>query len=63
MTKTATIVTVSVIILGIYDLWILTFGGVDDSISKFMQNTAFKSPVISFTVGFICGHIFGYMKP
>jgi hypothetical protein len=63
MKRTALLVTTLVIILGIYDLVTVVVGGVDESVSRFLQRTAFGSPLISFTFGFICGHIFGYMKP
>lgn len=63
MTTTALIITSVVITLGIYDLWAVTYGGVNASISRFVQRSAFKSPVFTFTAGFICGHLFGYMEP
>lgn len=64
MTKTALVVTIAVITLGIYDLVVVVFfGGVEQSISRFLQDTAFEAPVVTFTFGFICGHVFGYMKP
>ena len=63
MTKTAAIVTSSVIALGIYDLYAVASGGVETSISRFMQEAGLTAPWIVFTVGFICGHIFGYMPP
>lgn len=64
MTRTAIVVTGCVIALGIYDLWAVNFGGgLPSSISRFMQNSALEAPFISFAIGFICGHIFGYMKP
>jgi len=64
MTRTASIVTGCVIALGIYDLWTVNFGGgLEYSVSRFMQNSGIDAPFVTFTVGFICGHIFGYMKP
>ena len=63
MTRTAMIVTGCVIALGIYDLYAVASGGVETSISRFMQNAGLNAPWIVFTVGFICGHIFGYMPP
>lgn len=49
--------------LGVYDAYMVTFYGVEASISKYLQNTAIDSPIFSFAMGFICGHVFGYMKP
>lgn len=63
MSLTAKVVTVCVIALGIYDLWAVSTGGVTSSISKFMQNSGFDAPFIVFTVGYISGHIWGYLKP
>lgn len=63
MKKTAAIVTACVIILGIYDLYAVATGGVETSISRFMQAAGLDAPWIVFTTGFICGHIFGYMPP
>jgi len=28
-----------------------------------MQRAGIKSPVVAFVIGYICGHIFGYMEP
>lgn len=63
MTMTALIVTIVVISLGLYDLWAVTYGGINWSISRFIQRVSFKSPVFTFMVGFVCGHLFGYMAP
>ena len=63
MSLTAKIVTFSVIALGMYDLLAVTVGGIPLSISRFMQNSALEAPFIAFSVGFTCGHIFGYMPP
>ena len=63
MTLTAIVVTGLIITLAIYDLVIVSLGGVHSSVSRFMQRSALKSPVIAFAVGFVCGHIFGYMAP
>lgn len=63
MSKTSLIVTGTIIALGIYDLYAVNFGGIDSSISRFLQNSAFDAPLVAFTFGFICGHCFGYFKP
>lgn len=64
MTLTAMITTGAVVALGIYDLVVIVvYRGEQRSISRFLQKTALKHPLISFTAGFICGHIFGYMQP
>lgn len=63
MRTTALFCTTITIILGAYDAYVVTFYGVDASISRYLQNTAIDSPVFAFSIGFICGHVFGYMKP
>ena len=64
MKTTALVTTTGIIMLGIYDLICVTFGkGVDLSVSQFLVNTAFNAPVVVFAFGFVCGHLFGYMKP
>lgn len=63
MTWTAFIVTIVVIALGIYDLITVVFFGIETSISRFLQATAFASPMVSFSFGCIAGHLFMYMKP
>lgn len=63
MTRTAIIVTGCVVFLGIYDLIAVTTGGVVSSVSRFLQWAGFQAPAIVFAMGFIAGHIFGYMPP
>lgn len=63
MTRTAMVTTGLIIILGIYDLIAINHGGLPLSVSKFLQNSALEAPFVSFAIGFVCGHIFGYMKP
>jgi hypothetical protein len=63
MTLTAKVVTAAVILIGIYDLYAVSTGGVETSVSRYMQDVGLDAPFIVFTIGFICGHIFGYMPP
>lgn len=62
MSITGLVVTIAIITLGIYDLVVVLFTGTGSSISDFMIRSGFKAPMIVFTVGFVCGHLFGYMK-
>lgn len=57
------ITTIGVIVLGIFDLACVCFGGTGSSISNFLLTAGFKSPVMVFAFGFTCGHLFGYMTP
>ena len=62
MSTTGLVVTIAIIALGIYDLVVVLFAGTGSSISDFMIHSGFKAPMIVFTVGFVCGHLFAYMK-
>ena len=63
MKTTAYIMTALVIFATVYDIIVIQFGGIDYSISRWVQNMGFDSPMISFGCGFLAGHFFGYMKP
>jgi hypothetical protein len=63
MTTTALVTTTLIIILGIYDLAAVALGGESVSVSAFLVNAGAQSPMVIFAIGFICGHLFGYMKP
>ena len=63
MSTTGLVITIAVVALGIYDLVVVLFSGEGSSISAWLINAGVKSPLIIFTLGFICGHLFGNMKP
>ncbi len=63
MTLTKMIITAAIIILGVYDLFAAFWGGVDSTISRVMQDAGFRSPTIPFVLGYIAGHVLGYMPP
>lgn len=63
MKTTALVTTTLIIMLGIYDLICVTIGDESISVSSFLINAGAVAPTITFTVGYICGHIFGFMKP
>ena len=63
MSLTAMIVTGAFIFLGIYDLIVVARSGVGCSVSRFLQRSALKSPIVSFVFGYVAGHIWGYMAP
>ena len=62
MPKAGLVTTIGVIVLGIYDLILVTTQGTGSSISNFLILAGFKSPVLVFAFGFVAGHLFGYMK-
>jgi hypothetical protein len=51
------------IILGITDLGFVVFTGTGTSLSAFLVSHGFTSPVMVFTFGAVCGHLFWYMSP
>jgi len=57
------ICTTTMIVLGIYDLIIVNTHGKEASISRFIQDSGFSSPMVCLSVGFLLGHFFGYMPP
>jgi len=64
MKLTGVIVTGAVIALGIYDLVVVVGDmGIQYSVSRFLQNAGLEAPMVTFAIGFVAGHIFGYMPP
>lgn len=61
MSKTAMVVLATCIMLGIYDLYAVTYYGIDGTISRYIQCSAFEAPVIPFVFGCLAGHFFFYM--
>lgn len=51
-----------VIILSMYDIWALIFGGVDATISRIVLSYAKDYPIIPFAFGVVCGHLFWSQK-
>jgi len=64
MKTTSLVTTTLIIILGIYDLVAVTIGeDTSLTVSQFLVNVGFNTPMVVFAIGYICGHLFGYMKP
>lgn len=63
MKVTGIVCTAAMIILGIYDLIVVIEHGVGCSISRFMQESMFASPLVNGAIFFILGHWLGYMPP
>lgn len=57
------ITTTAMIVLCIYDLIIVNTHGSDASISNFLQETGYASPIVCLCLGFLLGHFFGYFRP
>jgi hypothetical protein len=64
MRTTALVTTTLIITLGIYDLVVVVISpDTSLSVSQFLVNVGFNRPAFVFATGFVCGHLFGYMKP
>lgn len=63
MKKTTIIVSISAfIILAIYDVVAIHYGGTEASISSLIINFSYKMPMFTFCCGFVMGHLFWRMK-
>lgn len=64
MKTSALVTTILIITLGIYDLIaVMLSGNTSISVSRYLINAGFESPMFVFATGFVAGHIFGYAKP
>jgi len=68
MSTTGLVVTILVIILGIYDLCCVVYGLITKksttfSVSAFLIKAGVTSVFVGFAFGFVDGHLFGYMYP
>ena len=57
---TALVVFGLLLAAGLYDLYAVTFGGVDASISQFVTNTVGNHPFLMFVSGMLVDHFFGF---
>lgn len=63
MSKAGLVTTICITTLMIIDLFFVLFGGTGSSVSNFMINVGFKSPMVVFGMGYLMGHLTGYMWP
>jgi hypothetical protein len=63
MKNTALVITICMIVLGIYDFYVVAFLGMDSTISRVMQVSGFASPWIPFCFGALAGHFWMYFPP
>jgi len=63
MKNTALVITICMIVLGIYDFYVVAFLGMDSTISRCCQVAGFRSPIFGLFIGFLLGHFFGYFPP
>ena len=62
MSKTGFFCVVVMIVLAIYDAYAEATGGIDSTISKFLQQTGFRHPSFIFACGYLAGHFFSSMS-
>ncbi len=58
MSTTALVVFIAIIAVGIYDLAIIVIKGRASTVSDFVLKTTKISPVFTFVMGCIVGHLF-----
>lgn len=46
------------VIIAVYDVWVIQAGGTGASISMVIINWSYKYPILTFSLGVICGHLF-----
>ena len=57
---TALVVFGLLLAAGLYDLYAVTFGGVDASISQFITDKVGNYPFLAFLCGMLVDHFFGF---
>lgn len=62
MSKTALVTFVVLLGFALYDLGAVTFIGESSSVSNWLANVAHISPIASFALGVVAGHLFWPLK-
>jgi len=62
MNITIAFVILLVLIIAIFDFWIIAKKGKYESISAHIIRASHKYPSIPFLIGFVCGHLFWSMN-
>lgn len=63
MSRAGLVTTITIIVLGIYDLIEVLVNGEGSSISNFLLNTFSVSPMVAYMLGFVSGHLIAPMWP
>jgi len=63
MSTTGIVVTGFLIAIALYDMVVVIRKGVGCSVSRFIQRVGFKSPIVIFVTGALCGHFWLYLPP
>lgn len=59
--KTVLFILVLIFVAIFFDLYIISSAGNNASISQVVIDAAYETPMVSFLVGFLCGHFFWRM--
>jgi len=60
ITKVFTLILL--VIIAVFDGWIMAKGGTEASISHLIITASYKYPMIPFLLGILCGHLFWRMR-
>jgi hypothetical protein len=55
---TSLVILAIIVIIAIYDVFAIAKGGTEASISHTLQVWAYKYPAMTFSIGFVMGHLF-----
>lgn len=55
-------VGILLVVIAVFDGWIMSKGGTEASISHYIITASYKYPVMTFLFGFLCGHLFWRMR-
>jgi hypothetical protein len=62
MNLTLGFIVAMVVIIAIFDVWVIAKKGKQESISAHLIRISHKHPSIPFLLGFLCGHLFWRMS-
>jgi len=60
MTKIFILITI--LAITIFDVYVFSVGGTENTISWMLTNWAYDYPIFPFFMGVICGHLFWQMR-
>jgi hypothetical protein len=59
---TVIFIAVTALVIAAYDVWVMQVAGKEASISWTLIESSYHYPVLTFSLGVICGHLFWRMK-
>lgn len=61
MTKTSIFTFTMLLLVALYDLWVVATSGMASSVSQWIADTTHISPIQAFVAGVLTAHFFGWM--